>query len=98
MDALADRLKNVHPNARKNVRSDAMYVSDGLQEYTIDRQPDGYYKVTRYRGGATRSDIKSCYTSFVEAEKALFNLLIKTNKFGRAIWRGQKLTNFIERS
>lgn len=90
MVSLEDRLKNVHPNARKKVRPDAKYVSDGLSEFYLDRNYAGYWSIKRYGGGSIPGSLKGSWISFIEAERRLIAYLEQTNKFGRAIYPNGK--------
>lgn len=87
MVSLVDRLKNVHPNARKKVSPDAVYVSAGLAEFRITRDDTGYWRVVRWNGGNLPERLKGAYTTHMECEKKLISYLIQTDKFGnRAVY------------
>lgn len=86
MVSLEDRLKNVHPNARKKVRDGAKYVSGGLSEYYITRDDVGYWYIVKYNGGALPTKLRTKYTTFMECEQNLISYLSATDKFGRAIY------------
>jgi len=86
MASLEDRLRNVHPNARKKVRPGAKYVSRGLQEYEIKTNSIGHFYVSRYKGGELPVSLRGTFTSFRECEQALISHLRKTDKWGKAVY------------
>lgn len=93
MVSLEDRLAGVHPNARKKVRPNAKYVSDGLTEYFLERDKNGYWHIKRYKGGKLPDKLQTAYTSFAVAERDLIAHLEYTNKWGRAIYPDGKSRN-----
>ncbi len=86
MLSLADRIKDVHPNALKRVRPTAQYVSGSLQEYTIERDSGGYYWINQYGGGKVHKSICGKFISKVDCERTLVSYLRSKDKFGRAIY------------
>ena len=86
MQSLADRIKGVHPNALKKVRKDAKYVSGSLQEYSIERDISGRYRIAQYKGGVVHKSLQGQFISFMDCERTLISYLIRKDKFGRAIY------------
>lgn len=86
MLSLADRIRNVHPNALRRLSKDAKYVSGGLQEYRIERNSSGYYYIKAYRGGRLHKSLQGQFISFVDCERKLVSHLRSNDKFGRAIY------------
>jgi hypothetical protein len=86
MESLADRLKNVHPNAQKRVRPDAKYVSAGLQEFYIERDEIGYWSIKMYLNYQLPVKLQGKWISFIEAERKLIDYLKSKDKWGKAIY------------
>lgn len=88
-ESVAKRLEGVHPKARTKVRDTAEFVSARLQEYTIQPDGHGYYKVVPYKGGALPEYLSGLYLTHRTAEQDLISYLQSTDKFGKAIWPGK---------
>jgi len=86
MVALADRLKNVHPNAQKKVRPGAKYVSHGLQEYEIKQDNRGLFFISKYKGGKLAPALVGTFTTFYECERRLIAYLKSKDKWGKAVY------------
>jgi hypothetical protein len=85
---MVDAGRRVHPNARKRVRPTAIYVSKGLQEYTIVPESTGMWRIVRYMGGYLNKRLSGAFTSFGEAEAVLIKYLKDNDKFGKALYPG----------
>lgn len=87
MLSLAQRLASVHPKARSKVRDTAKYVSKSLQEFYIQQDSAGFWRIKMYRNpGRVAPSIDGTYLSELEAERALVSYLKSTDKFGKAIY------------
>lgn len=89
MDAVAKRIKGVHPNAMKNMSKNPRYLSGGLQEYYI-KHDGSLWRISRHCGGILPEKLRGGWMSVVECERVLISHLRHNDKFGRAIYPGAK--------
>lgn len=91
--AVAERIKNVHWKALRNVAKDAQYLSAGLQSYKIIQ--DGYsglsyIKAYRQAASTLHPSLRGSFMSHQTAHNALVNYLRTKDRPGRkSVWPGR---------
>jgi hypothetical protein len=93
-DAVAEAIKDVHPNAILKVAKDAQYLSGGLQSYSIVQDPySGHWRIKGYKQSpnALNRQISGTFTTFKQANDSLIAYLRTTDRVGgrKAVWPGR---------
>lgn len=86
--AVAKRLSEVHPNAKKKVRPTAQFVSNGMQEYEVYLNAP-YWEIKPYKGGQLPAVLSGKYQTERLAQSDLIDYLKRTDRRGKAIWPGK---------